>query len=174
MNKTRKNTSRITFCAILAALSTAFMLLSYFPYLTYAVPFMMIAVIEINIRWAWGAYFSSAILVFIFAETEAKLMYVLLFGYYPILKAIIEKLRKPIIEWVLKYLVFNVSVLAVYAGMSFIFDLGLDDIGDFGKYSVYILLVMANIVFALYDITVSRIAMLYMVRLHDRIKKMIK
>ncbi len=174
-----KTNAKTALCGIIAALSTAFMLLSYFPYLTYAIPavaglFMIILVIEINLRWAVCAYFASAALVMIFAETEAKLMYVFFFGYYPILKAALERLRKPALEWVLKFAVFNAAVLAVYWGLALLFDISFADFGELGKYGAYILLVSANVVFLLYDIAVSRMAALYIMRLHPRIKKMLK
>ena len=51
-----KNSKKITFSAIMAALATVIMLVSYFPYLTYAVPAIaglciMVVVIEINKKW---------------------------------------------------------------------------------------------------------------------------
>ncbi len=173
------NTNKTTFCAIIAALSTAIMLLSYFPYLTYAIPamaglFMMVVVIEINLKWATASYIASAVLVLIFAETEAKLMYVFLFGYYPILKAALERMRKPVIEWAVKIAVLNAAVLAVYIGITKIFGLGFDDMGDFGKYTGVVLLLVANVVFVLYDIAVSKMATFYMYRLHDKVRRLIK
>ena len=82
------------------------MLLSYFPYLTYAIPavaglFIMAVVIELDVKWAFLSYTSSAVLVFLFAEMESKLMYVFFLGYYPIVKALLERMRKPLIEWII-------------------------------------------------------------------------
>ena len=139
-----KQTAKITFCGIITALSVVFMLLSYFPYLTYAVPavtglLMMIIVIEINTRWAFAAYAAASVLVFIFAEPESKLMYICLFGYYPIL-----------------------------------FGISLDDFNTFGRYGVYAFLAAGNAVFVLYDIAVSRMAMFYMNTLHMRIARIFK
>ena len=96
-----------------------FMMLSYFPYFTYAVPavtglLVMVLVIELGLRWAFAAYIAASLLIFLFAEPESKLMYICLFGYYPILKAIIEKFKKPLFEWILKLLVFNAAVVLVY------------------------------------------------------------
>ena len=174
-----KNTTKTALCGIIAALATVFMLLSYFPYLTYAIPAvaglcMVILVIEINLKWAVCAYFASAVLVMIFAETEAKMMYIFFFGYYPILKAALERIHKPVIEWIIKFAVFNAAVLAVYWGLALLFDMSFADFGELGRYGGYILLAAANVVFFLYDIAVSRMAALYVMRLHPRIKKMLK
>lgn len=174
-----KNSTKITFSAIMAAMATAFMLLSYFPYLTYAIPaisglFIMVIVIEINRKWALMAYLASAILVFLMAEPESKLMYIGFLGYYPILKALIDGFRKPIIEWVIKIAVFNIAVILIYFIFSSIFSLSFEDFGVLGKYGALILLIIGNAVFVLYDIAVSRMAMLYMGMLHSRIAKFIK
>ena len=174
-----KNSIKITFCSIITALSVIFMLLSYFPYFTYAVPavtglLMMILVIELSTRWAFAAYVASSLLVFLFAEPESKLMYICLFGYYPILKAIIEKLNKPVIEWILKLLVFNAAVISVYLIFAGIFGISLDDFKTLGKYGAYVFLAVGNAVFVLYDIAVSRTAMFYISRFHNRVIKMLK
>lgn len=174
-----KKTAKITFCAMMAALATSFMLLSYFPYLTYAIPaiaglFIMVLVIEIDCKWAFAGYLASAFLVFLFAEPESKLMYICLFGYYPILKAGIEKMGKPIIEWILKLAVFTVAVAAVYYVLAGVFGISLNDMGDFGKYGIVFLLIFGAAVFVFYDIAVSRMASMYMRVLHRKLRKMFK
>ena len=165
---------------MMAALATAFMLLSFFPYLTYAIPaiaglFIMTVVIEINNKWALLSYIVSAILVMIFAEFESRFLYVCFFGYYPMVKALVEKIGKSFIEWIIKFAVFNASVLSVYLIFSKVFDsLALEDFGELGKYGAYILLVLGNVVFVLYDITISRAAMVYMKILHPKIKRLLR
>lgn len=172
MNKTKK----ITFCAVMAALAAAFMLLSYFPYFTYAIPavsglFIMVTVIETDRKWALAAYIASAVPVFIIAESESKLMYILLFGYYPILKAKVETLKKPALEWILKIIVFNIAVLAIYLMFSKLFGISIDDFGELGKYGAYVFLAIGNIVFVIYDIAVSRMAMFYLNIVRPKIKR---
>lgn len=164
---------------MMAALASAFMLLSYFPYLTYAIPaiaglFIMVLVIEINRKWAAMAYIASAVLVFLLAEPESKLMYIGFFGYYPILKAAVDSMRKPLAEWVIKLLVFNGAVLIIYFCFAGVFGVSLEDFGTLGKYGAVILLAMGNVVFVVYDIAVSRMAMAYMNMLHPKIKKFLK
>ena len=102
----------------MSALAVVFMLLSYFPYLTYAIPAIaglciMAVVIEINLKWAFLSYLTSAVLVLLSAEPESRLIYVFFLGYYPILKAIIEKIKLPIVEWILKIISFNVKFTSI-------------------------------------------------------------
>lgn len=171
-----KSIKKITFCGIFVALSVAIMLVSYFPYLTYAIPAVaglciMVIVIETNIKWAVLSFISSAFLVFLFAEVEAKLLYICLLGYYPILKSIIERINKPIFEWLIKILIFNCAVILVYNFFSGIFGVYMEDFNDFGKIGIYLLLGLANIVFVFYDFTVSKMAVFYINIVRPKIKK---
>mgnify|MGYP006962943283 CR=1 FL=1 len=173
----KNNTFKVTFCGIAVALSTVFMLLSYFPYLTYAIPAItglltMVIVIEIGVKWALCAYFAASVLIFIFAEPESKLMYICLFGYYPILKALVERIGKAVPEWIIKFAVFNASALTVYYLLAGVFGISTEDFGTLGKYSEYIFLIAGNIVFVLYDIAISRVSAVYMNLLHPKIKKL--
>lgn len=174
-----KQNVKITLCGIVAALSVVFMMLSYFPYLTYAVPAItglltMMLVIEINVKWAFAAYIAASVLVFIFAEPESKLMYICLFGYYPIIKSLIERIGRSAAEWPLKLLVFNASVLVIYFVLAKLFGVSLDDFATLGKYGAYIFLAFGNVVFVIYDIAVSRMAMVYMNVLHPKLNKLLK
>ncbi len=163
----------------MAALAVVFMLTSYFPYLTYAIPaiaglFIMAVVIELNCKWAVITYLSSAVLVFLSAEPESKLLYIFFLGYYPILKAIIEKIKNPIAEWVLKILAFNTAVLIVY--MIFAKPMGIDfsDFGVLGNYGAILVLALVNVAFPLYDIAVSRMANVYIFAIRPKIKRIFK
>lgn len=180
MNNNLKKTTKITLSAMMAALASVFMLLSFFPYLTYAIPaiaglFIMVVVVEVGEKWAVLSYLVSAVIVFMFANIESQLLYIFFFGFYPIIKALIERIRKPVFEWIIKFVVFNSSVLCVYLIFSKIMGgFAIEDFGALGKYGVYILLALGNIVFVLYDITVSRTAMVYLRVLHPKIKKLLR
>ena len=174
-----KRTNKITLCALMAALAVVLMLVAYFPYLTYAIPAfaglcIMVVLLELGAKWAISAYITSAVLTLLFCEPEAMLMYVFLFGYYPILKVIIERIDKPFIEWPIKILVLNAVVIFVYSVVAKLFGVDMSDMGDFGKYSTVILLVLANIVFVVYDITVSKMSWFYIEKIHPHIKKLFK
>ena len=117
---------------------------------------------------------ASAVLVFLLAEPESKLMYIGLFGYYPIIKALVEKLRRPIIEWIIKLSCFISSVSLIYYVIAGIFGISLEDINSYGKYGIGILLILGIIVFILYDIAISRMAMMYIRVLQGRVRKILK
>ena len=174
-----KNTAKLTLSAICAALATVIMLTGYFPYLTYAIPAVaglavMVVCIEIGIKYAVGTYIASAFLVLLTAEPETKILYVLLFGFYPIVKALVEKIGKPPIEWLIKFAVFNICIMTYYKLSVSILGISFDDFGAVGEWGTYVFWAAANVVFVLYDIAVSRIAMFYISRLHPKISKIFK
>lgn len=174
-----KNTKNITLCAVISALSAVFMLLGYFPYFTYAVPavaglFFIVPLIEINKKYALFSYIVSSVLVLLIAEPETKVLFVLLFGYYPIIKAVIEKLKKPVCEWLIKIAVFNISVLLCYAILKLLTNIDVDDFGVLGKYGAYIFLMISNIAFVLYDIAISKVTVFYLWRLHGKVENILK
>ena len=134
----------------------------------------MVSVIEIGARWGVLTYLASAVIVFLIAEPEAKLLYIIFFGYYPILKAAAERQRNRSLEYIIKFLTFNAAVVLDYGVLAGVLGVTIDGFGDFGKYTVVILLAVANFVFILYDRAVSQIARYYMYRLHNTVKRILK
>lgn len=170
-------TQKLTFTALAAALAATLTLTAYFPYITYAAPavaglVMLVVVIEINCKWALGTFLASLVPVLLLTEPEAKLLYLFLFGWYPIAKARIESIHKNAIEWLLKILLFNLSVVAAYTFSSVLTDMNLQNLGVFGKYSVLVLWAFGNAIFVFYDIAVSQVALFYTLRIHPKIKKL--
>lgn len=155
---------------ITAAVSLLLMFMtSLFPMLDFALPaaagaLLAVIVIEINKKWALTAYATVAVLsMFIVPSKESGLLFVLFMGYYPIVKSAFERLKKPYLQWALKYLLFNVAVVAYYfVTMRFVTDASLmEDAGKLGKYTAVALLLLANAVFAVYDIALTRLISMY-------------
>lgn len=172
-----KKTGRITFCGICAALSAAMMLVSYFPYLTYAVPavaglFIMLPVIELGCKWATGAYLAALIPVLMLAEPEAKLLYALIFGYYPILKAKADGFPF-VLRWIIKLAVANTAVVSAYLFFAPLFGVQTDAFGEFENIGMIALWVAANAVFILYDKAVAQMSVIYCVRIRPKIKHLL-
>ncbi|NLN82557.1 MAG: hypothetical protein GX136_08450 [Clostridiales bacterium] len=173
-----KPTGKVALGGVLAALSLTFMLLTFFPFATYALPAIAGAVlipfvVEVNAKSAWLVYAAVAILsLFISPDIEAKTLFISLFGYYPILKSLLERIRSRRLEWVLKLAVFNIAVVVSYLLLLFVIGIDADSFGIVGKYAVYAMLAVGNIVFVLYDITLTSLIALYMRTLHPRVFKM--
>ena len=172
-------TKKITFCGISAALATVIMLTGYFPYLTYAIPciasmVIMAVVIELGKKYALATYLVSLLPIFLFCEIESKLLYIFLVGFYPILKAIFEKPRSRVVEYILKIALVNAAIFVIYLLSTLVFGLSFDDMGELGKYGGVILVIAANITFLLYDMCIGKMAIAYIIKIHPSVKKMLK
>ncbi len=174
-----KQTKKLTLSAMLAAVAAVLMLVSYFPYLTYAVPavaggVMAVAVIELSGKWAWVSFVASVLPVALFAESEAKLLYICFLGYYPILKSIFERLQNRMAEIAVKLGAFNLAVAALYFISIKVLGLPMEDTSLFGRFAVPVLWMAGNVVFLLYDLALTRVIAAYMWRLHPKVKKWFK
>ncbi len=174
-NKT-KNTA---VCGLITALSVVLMMLTTLvPVFMYVIPIitglLVLFVSDIaNKKWGLGVYFSTAFLsLLLITDKEAALTYALFFGYYPLIKDIIERLPKGV-EWLLKMVVFNVAAVSIGAISFFLFGVSGEEYNEFGRYTIPILLIMANVAFILYDICLTRNRVL-LTRLSEKFKKMIK
>ena len=163
----------ITFSGIVAALGTAVMLLAgIIPTATYALPalagvFAIAVVIELNIGWAFAVYaVTGAISAFAVADKEAALLYILFFGYYPIMKAIFERIKNKIVQFVLKFALFNAAAVGAYYLAMWLLKLPEDAFVIFGVRLPWVLLILANAVFIIYDFGLSGLVVLYVKRLH--------
>ncbi len=170
---------KIALCGMLSAVGAALMLASYFPFLTYAIPalsgiLLIAAVIEAGSLWALGAYVVTAVLVFFLAEPEAKLLYIVFFGYYPILKGRLDRLRPRPLGYLVKFLVFNAAVFAACGLSILLSDVTPADFGAWGVWGAAALLLLGNAVFRVYDVAVERVAQLYMLRLHPSISRLFR
>ncbi len=155
---------------IIAALAVVLMLFTFFPFATYALPalaglLMVVIVIDFNLKWAFSVYVVVSVLSLLMTpDREAAIMFIAFFGYYPILKSVFEKLSSRILEWILKFSVFNVAVVgAYYVIINF---LGMPDImgeiNELGKYGLWIFLGLANVTFLVYDIAITKLITLYL------------
>ncbi len=161
--------------AMLAALSVVILIPSALEIFVYALPatagmLTMFAVVELDKKWATGIYFSTAIIsLLLVPNKEAVVYYVAFFGYYPIIKAILESKLPRFLEIILKFIVFNLAivlagvVLVKIFGMPYEDLLGIDgESAFFTKYALPIMLGMGNAVFILFDIALTRIVSAYL------------
>lgn len=175
-----KQSSKTAVCGMVAALSVVIMMLTVIPVMTYSAPafagiLLMVIVIEINKKWAFGVYVAVGILsLLLAADKEAAVMYVAFFGYYPIIKAILESKLPKLLEWISKFLIFNVTMVASYFVLIRVFGLSMDDMNELGKYGPLILLVMGNVVFVVFDIAITRLATLYIYKWQKPFRKLFK
>lgn len=128
----------------------------------------IIAVIEYGKGAPWMIYGVTSILSLLLLPNKTPAaFYAIFFGFYPILKEKFEKQRK-LVCWVLKEAVFNVALVLLL--LISIFLLGLTDNMLVNPITVTILVVLAEAVFVLYDIALTRLITFYFVRLRSRLR----
>lgn len=172
----QKNNSRlIAFGGIMAALSLVLMLLTaVIPVMDYGLPAVCgflttLVVIECGEKFAGVCYGAVAILSLVLVPSkESAILYLILFGWYPIAKRRIEMLRKPVIEWVLKMLCMAVPVGA--ASLISIRLLGIE--GFFGEMlspvAIAVFYLAAAAAFVLYDIALTKLISGYLAVIRPR------
>ena len=175
------NSFKVALGGVISALSIVLMFMTgVIATLTYAIPaiagaLLILIVIEISPKFATSVYIAVSILsLLVVADKEAAVMYAMFFGYYPILKGIIEKKLNGVLEWIVKYVIFNISVISAYFVVSKIFMITFEDVDFLGKFALPILLVVCNIVFALYDIALTRLLSSYIYNWRKYIKRVFK
>ena len=172
---------KIALGGLLTALGVVLMFLTgLIPIGTYALPaiagvLLIVAVIEIGAKWAWMIYAAVAVLSLLFAaDKEAALLFVLFFGYYPVLKSFLERISNKVLSWISKFAVFNVAVVACFFFAVNFLQLPEDSFTVFGIYLPWVFLILGNAVFLIYDIALSGLVATYVEKLHHRVTKTLK
>lgn len=162
----QSKSSRVALGGIVAALCvTAMFLTGVLPALYIAAPMgtgmlMLILVEEVSVSWAWLTYVAVSLLSMIVTfDKEAALMFVLFFGYYPILRMYLEKIPLKALKVLLKQALFNVFIVTDY--WITVYILGLPTFEDTMPYMYVILIVSGNLLFLMYDRLLSRMHWFY-------------
>ncbi len=170
-NKKIKSSAKTAIGGVIAALSVVLMFLtSVIPSMTYALPalagiLLIIIVIEIDKKWAFGVYAVVSILsILLIADKEAAVMYIMFFGYYPIIKAVFESRFKNTVCWVLKLITFNISMVIAFLITTYVFNIPFDEMEEYGAIAAFGLLGVGNIVFVIFDFALSNLVKLYMLK----------
>lgn len=176
--KSVKSSVVVSICGLFAALSVVVMLLAHIGVLTYAVPalagaLLVIIYLELGVKNAFTVYLAVSVLSFLICEKEAALCYILFFGYYPVLKAFIEKISKKSLQWVLKVLLFTVSFVLVFILGVYVFGIPIDNMG-YGIWYIVGLFAGLEVMFVLYDIALTRVITLYLVAYREKFRKLMR
>ena len=161
-----KKTRTLTLSALLVALSIISLYIASvwptgrFGLVAFSSLFVAAAVIEDGFAPGIYVYIISSILgMLIVPNRAAPLLYILFFGYYPIIKSLIERRGHIILQWVLKLLVFNVALTVLWLLLREI-------VFDFGEVLLAptVLYLAGNVVFALFDYGYSKVIWFYIGR----------
>lgn len=134
---------------------------------------VLVTVAECGVRFAWIQYVATSLLAILLIPFKFQvLLFVALLGYYPILKLHIEKIKILWLEWLVKILFFNGLLIVVY----FIFKYFLLQYVSFGAIfdvvisNIWLVLLIAEIIFVVYDYLLSFFAHYYRETISKRLK----
>lgn len=173
-----KLSKKLSVSAILAALAVIILLIgSFVETVTLATAAIasvcvMVAVIELGASYSIMIYLVSSVLgIVLLPIKDPAIFYVLSFGYYPIVKYFVEKIRVKAIPYVIKGAVFTAAFSALfYIAVKFLVpEAGLT------KYLIFIY-PAALLVFFVFDYSFSRLSYSYVTKLRKRlgINKLLK
>lgn len=174
------NNGKTALCGMATSISVSLMFLTgILPALTYTLPafagaILIILVIELGSKWAFMSYISVSILsIFLAADKEAALIFIAFFGYYPILKNSIEKMKNKFLRVLLKLLVFNFSI-AIFIFLTIKLISFPKDITELINMPIYwVMLVFINFIFILYDYVLSGFIIKYNKTIKNTVNKIL-
>lgn len=176
----RNDAARLALCGVLDALAVALMFLGgTVPFASLACPVLASLVlipVYCECGWKWGLIWYAAVAALsalLAPEKEAAVLFVF-FGYYPMLRKWIGRLRHQALKWLVKLLYVNATVFAAYGLMLYVFHLTavMEDFAGIGRLMLAALLVLANVTFVIYDVLIGRLEIFYHLRLRPKLKKL--
>ena len=115
-------------------------------------------------RWAMLVYLVVALLsIFVVPDKQAAMIFVFL-GYYPVLKDYLDHhMKSRAMQWIIKFAVFNLSILAAYGLMIYVFQMPdvMTEMGTLGQFTGLVTLLAGNIVFIVFELALTRIFYFY-------------
>lgn len=123
------------------------------------------AVMEMGTPYQYLIYgVTSLLAVLLLPDKTAAFAYLLFGGIYPVFKAMFEKLHF-VVAWILKFSYFNTVLTLMIVISKYIMH-----VEDTGMGFGILFYAFANFTFWLYDIAVSQLILLYLVKLRQRFR----
>ncbi len=182
------NTSKTALGGMAVALSVVILLPSAIDIMSLALPaiaglIVLFCVIELDKKWAFGVYFATSLIgAVVLPNKEAIVYYIAYFGYYPIVKALIEnKNMNRFFEYAVKLLLFNASFALSILFLIKVMGIPFDEMFDIDRTKwwadlvIPIFVLVGNIFFFIYDILFLRIfATVYINNWQKKMKKLFR
>ncbi len=168
-----KSTKRLALCGIISALACAVMYITTVTdifslcgtvFAAFAVVFIYI---EFGTKTALTVYAAvSVITLLILPDKFPAALFAVYAGYYPILKAVFERMKKPPLSWTLKLLSFNLVLVALIIASKYITAIETDTVAI--ELTVFAL---ANAVFIMSDLLATRLITIYLFKYRSRLHR---
>ena len=157
--RTARASVRIAFCGIIAGISIVIMLIGgLIPAAVYAVPLLCgLLLLPLSIEFgkpaAWATFAATALLALILGFDKEAAFFYLFIGYYPILKWTVDRIRSIPVRFIIKVLLFSVSVFFMYLLLNLLFPMEafMKEFNEMGTWMLICLLIVFDISMLLYD-----------------------
>ncbi len=153
----KKQSKRIAVCGVTAALGVVIMLLGNVLGLGMYLAPMLVGLSLAAIGKEWGIKYQLLLWIAIgllsmmmVSNLEQNLMFICLFGWYPILRPKLQRLQR-ILRILVKLLIFNVIVISLEALLILVLVPE-----SMGTAMLILLLILGNVTFLVYDFAVPR------------------
>ncbi|WP_290911636.1 hypothetical protein [Eubacterium sp.] len=174
-----KNSKVIAYSGVATALSVVMLFLgSIFWALGYTMPLvaslvMIILLDSISQKSALLTFISTSIISFILLnDKECVLLYVLFFGYYPLIRDKINDIKPKFLSYLLKFITFNAAMALTQVLCVYVFGIPFDDM--LGKWGIVLFVLCLNLVFVVFDKLYTLLLKLYRIKLKKKVEKYIK
>lgn len=169
----------IAYSGVATALSVVMLFLgSIFWVLGYTMPLvaslvMIILLDSISQKSALLTFVSTSIISFILLnDKECVLLYVLFFGYYPLIRDKINDIKPKFLSYLLKFITFNAAMVLTQVLCVYVFGIPFDDM--LGKWGIVLFVLCLNLVFVVFDKLYTLLLKLYRIKLKKKVEKYIK
>ncbi len=169
-NKTQRLSHNVALGGIFSAIAVMCMLIGgLIPIGTYAAPIfagicLLPIAIDIGAKWAVLCYLGiSSLSAIIVPDKELLLFFIFLLGYYPIIHPILNKIPYAFLRYLVKFIIFNAAIFAVYSLLLFIFVSPVlqEELANFGVWYWGVLYLGGITVLFLYDAMLDKVRFLY-------------
>lgn len=174
----------ITLGAIMVALtsiilySTSLIPINTLTILTVASAIIPVCIIRSNIKTATFVYVASSLIGFFIVPINISILYAIFFGVYGIIKFLAEKTKNLTVEYIYKILFFNIAFCTAFVIFQKV--IGIDVLAGIENIisrfinintkaiAITIFLIIANIVFLVFDYALTLLISFYMDRIHNK------
>lgn len=125
---------------------------------------VLIAMVEMEPKWALGVFAVSALLALLISPQTASIVFAGFVGYYPVAKKQLDKIKPKFVSLIIKLVWFNLFLLLAWLVIERL--LGLGEVTAINK---WVFVPICNFCFLLYDLLLEKFAILYVVKIRPKL-----
>ena len=174
-----KISAKIALSGVMTALSITLLYLGGIMWIfCYIMPqlcaLLMIAVIDAADKKTAALVYAAVSIISIFAvsDKETVLTYIFFFGFYPIIRDNLMKIKSKWLSLIVRFIIFNAGIIASQLILVYVFGIPFDEF--LGRWGIVIMLLLANLIFIMFDRLYYALTFIYMKKIKPKIEKYIK